>query len=251
MLEEEAQRVSVAAGMAAGRTLRVGFLGGLAYDVATRLQEDLRTRLASGQGSEHLLLLEHPAVYTLGRNAKRSDLLADEAWLAQRSITVEESDRGGQITYHGPGQLVGYPILNLNPDRRDIRRYVRDLQEVLIRTLADLGIQAEPGVPNRPAGVWVGELKIGSIGVHLRRWITTHGFALNVSTDLTFFDGIVPCGLPTVRMVSVARLTERSPALEAVARLCQEHFCDVFERRSEPIDNVQDILSRISQSAVS
>ena len=236
MLEERTLRAG------ARRTLRVGFLGRVAYDVATRLQEDLRTRLASGKGPEYLLLLEHPAVYTLGRNAKRSDLLADEAWLKQRSITVIESDRGGQITYHGPGQLVGYPILDLNPDRRDIRRYVVDLQEVLVRTLADLDIQAEPGVPNRSAGVWVGELKIGSIGVHLRRWITTHGFALNVSTDLTSFEGIVACGLPDVSMVSVARLSERTPTVKAVAQLCQGHFCDVFERRPEPIGNVRDIL---------
>lgn len=242
MLEERIQRTSVAAGTTPGRALRVGFLGRVTYNAATRLQEDLRARLASGEGSEYLLLLEHPAVYTLGRNAKRSDLLANEAWLAQHSITVEESDRGGQITYHGPGQLVGYPILDLNPDRRDIRRYVCDLQEVLIRTLADLDIQAEPGVPNRPAGVWVGELKIGSIGVHLRRWITTHGFALNVSTDLSSFDGIVACGLPGVSMVSVARLSECTPTLEAVARLCRDHFSDVFERRLEPIENVRDIL---------
>ena len=225
-----------------GRELRIDFLGRVDYDEATRLQEEARQALADRDGPERLLLLEHPPVYTLGRGATREDLLATSEWLQSRGVRVVECDRGGQITYHGPGQLVGYPILDLNPDRRDIRRYVRDLQEVLIRTLADLDIEAEPGVPNRPAGVWVGELKIGSIGVHLRRWITTHGFALNVSTDLTSFDGIVACGLPSVRMVSVARLSECTPPLEAVARLCQDHFCEVFERRLEPIENLRDIL---------
>src|SRR6185295_16598341 len=160
----------------------------------------------------HLFLLEHPPVITLGRNARSQDVLFDEQALRERGVTLAPTDRGGQVTYHGPGQLVGYPILNLSPDRRDIRRYVRDLQEVLIRTLAEYGVAGEPREGQAFVGVWAGEEKIASIGVHLSRWITTHGFALNVATDLSYFSGIIPCGLHQVRLTSIERLTGRAPA---------------------------------------
>ena len=216
--------------------LATGFLGCLDYAQATGLQNRIRDALEAGVGLEHLLLLEHPHIYTCGRNASRADLVASPAWLAGRGVAVEESDRGGQVTYHGPGQLVGYPILDLNPDRRDIRRYVCDLQEVLIRTLRDFAIDAEPGLPDRPAGVWVGEHKIASIGVHLRRWLTTHGFALNVSTDLAYFSGIVPCGLTGVKMTSMKNLGAGDTSLADVANSCSTHFCEVFGRRPRPLD---------------
>jgi lipoyl(octanoyl) transferase len=125
---------------------------------------------------------------------------------------------------------VGYPIVNLSPDRRDIRRYVRDLQEVLIRTLAGYGLAAEPRDGQEYIGVWVGEEKIASIGVHLSRWITTHGFALNVSTDLSYFAGIIPCGLHQVRMTSIERLTGRAPSLPEVAEAAARHFGEIFDR---------------------
>jgi lipoate-protein ligase B len=134
------------------------------------------------------------------------------------------------VTYHGPGQLVGYPVLNLSPDRRDIRRYVRDLQETLIRTLAELGIAAQPREGAENIGVWAGEEKIASIGVHLSRWVTTHGFALNVSTDLSYFAGIIPCGLQRVRMTSVERLLGSAPALADLALRYAHHFGAVFGR---------------------
>ena len=216
------------------RELHYAFLGRLGYRQAVRLQERLRDGVRAG-GSEHLLLLEHEHVYTLGRRADRADVRADAAWLAARGVAVEESDRGGQVTYHGPGQLVGYPILNLDPDRRDVRRYVHDLQEVLVRTLAGLGIAAEGRGKQTEIGVWVDDEKIASIGVHLSRWLTTHGFALNVSTDLSYFDGIVPCGLAEVRMTSVERLTGRRAEPQKVADLCAGHFATVFERRLEPL----------------
>ena len=171
------------------------------------------------------ITLEHPPVFTLGRNADRGDLLATSQWLQSRGMTVVECDRGGQVTYHGPGQLVGYPILDLNPDRRDIRRYILDLQEVLMRTLADYGVEAEPGLPDRPAGVWIGSSKIASIGVHLRRWLTSHGFALNVATDLTHFDGIVACGLSGVGMTSMQNLGVAAD-LPDVAERCAKRFCE-------------------------
>ena len=211
------------------RELSIECLGRVEYVEASRLQDEMRQALADGSGPERLLLLEHPPVFTLGRNADRGSLVATPEWLESRGVTVVECDRGGQITYHGPGQLVGYPILDLNPDRRDIRRYVLDLQEVLIRTLADYGVEAQPGLPDRPAGVWIGPSKIASIGVHLRRWLTTHGFALNVATDLTYFDGIVPCGLTGVRMTSMQRQGVAAD-LSEVAERCAERFCEVFGR---------------------
>lgn len=206
------------------------WLGRLPYAEALALQSEAREALRHGRGEEQLLLLEHPPVYTLGRNARPSDVLAAPDWLAARGIEVFESDRGGQVTYHGPGQLVGYPILDLNPDRRDIRRYVRDLQETLVLTLGDFGIEAEPGERAEAIGVWVEGAKIASIGVHVSRWITTHGFALNVSTDLDQFAGIVACGLPQVRMTSIERRLGRRVPLEAVAEVVIERFSRVFAR---------------------
>ncbi len=225
------------------RELRHAFLGRLGYREAVRLQEELRDRLRAG-GPEHLLLLEHEHVYTLGRSADRGDVRAGAGWLASRGVEVEESDRGGQVTYHGPGQLVGYPILDLDPDRRDVRRYVRDLQEVLVRTLAELGVAAEGRGKQAEIGVWVGDDKIASIGVHLSRWLTTHGFALNLSTDLSYFSGIVACGLEGVRMTSVERLTGRRLEPAAVAGLCANHFANVFERRLEPLGEMALVESR-------
>ncbi len=217
------------------RTLRYGFLGRVGYREAVRLQERLREELRRGAGREHLLLLEHPHVYTLGRSADRGDVRAAADWLAARGVAVEECDRGGQVTYHGPGQLVGYPILDLSPDRRDVRRYVRDLQEVLVRTLAELGVEARGRSRQPEIGVWVGDDKIASIGVHLSRWLTTHGFALNLTTDLSYFAGIVPCGLSEVRMTSVERLTGRRPRISAVAEACARHFAAVFDRPLQPL----------------
>ncbi|HXT20728.1 MAG TPA: lipoyl(octanoyl) transferase LipB [Thermoanaerobaculia bacterium] len=205
------------------------FLGSVPYDAAVRLQDAVRRGVRDGDAPERLLLLEHPPVYTLGRNAGDGEITADEGWLASRGIAVHETDRGGQATYHGPGQLVGYPILNLSPDRRDVRRYVADLCEVLVRTLAELGIVAAPR-PSPHVGVWVGEEKIASLGVHLSRWITTHGFALNVTTDVSAFAGIVPCGLPGISLTSIARQTGASHGVEAVARRLVPHFAAVFER---------------------
>jgi lipoyl(octanoyl) transferase len=212
------------------RHLHWDYLGRTPYAEAVELQLAARTALKNGQGPERLLLLEHPHVYTLGRNASGEDVLASPEWLRARGVEVAECDRGGQVTYHGPGQLVGYPVVNLSPDRRDVRRYVRDLQEVLIRTLADYGVTAEPRDGQAFVGVWAGEEKVASIGVHLSRWITTHGFALNVSTDLSYFSGIIPCGLQQVRMTSIERLTGRCPTLPEIAEVCAGHFGEVFDR---------------------
>jgi lipoyl(octanoyl) transferase len=215
----------------ASRPLLWSYLGRVPYAEAVELQHAVRDAVRRGEGPDRFLLLEHPHVYTLGRNADRSDVLREGV----EGVEVIECDRGGQVTYHGPGQLVGYPVVNLSPDRRDIRRYVRDLQEALIRTLADYGIEGRPGEEAAFIGVWVGAGKIASIGVHLSHWITTHGFALNVSTDLSYFSGIIPCGLRQVEMTSMERLTGKAPALPEVAAACARHLAEILGR--EPVSD--------------
>jgi len=216
------------------RATHWSWLGRIGYEEASALQLEVREALARGEGPERLLLLEHPHVYTLGRNATRGDVLASADELAARGVEVAVTDRGGQVTYHGPGQLVGYPILDLSPDRRDLRRYVRDLQEVLVGVLAGLDIEARGGEGER-IGVWVGgegeERKIASLGIHLARWRTTHGFALNAATDLAQFGGIVACGLPEVRMTSIAAERGSAPPLEELGAAVVREFASRFERR--------------------
>jgi lipoyl(octanoyl) transferase len=213
------------------RTCVHDFLGRIEYAEATDLQRTCARSLLEG-GNEHLFLLEHPPVITLGRNARSQDVLFDEQALRERGVTLAPTDRGGQVTYHGPGQLVGYPILNLSPDRRDVGRYLRDLEEVMIRTLSRFGIGATriDGL----TGVWVGGEKIASIGVHLSRWITTHGFALNVSTDLAHFSLIVPCGLSNRRITSMERVLGRRVPLRDVAALLVPEFASIFGRTMIP-----------------
>lgn len=219
------------------RRLRWGWLGSLPYGPTFGLQEALRDAIRLHGEDDHLLLLEHsPAVYTVGRNASEADLLMGEVWRRQQGIEVHRTNRGGKVTYHGPGQLVGYPILDLNPDRRDIRRYVHDLQEVLIRTLADYGLEGERREGQDFIGVWVQGGKIASIGVHLARWITIHGFALNVATNLDHFGGIVACGLPDVRMRSMEQLLGEAPPLAEVAERAAHHAAIIYERRPLPLD---------------
>jgi len=219
---------------AGGRRCAVRWLGRIGYGAALGLQEEAATALKRAQldgavcADESLFLLEHEPVITLGRNAVDGDVLADPRRLAALGVAVERTNRGGQVTYHGPGQLVGYPVLDLTPDRRDVGRYLRDLEEVLLRTLGRFGIagRREPGW----TGVWVGDEKIAAIGVHLSRWVTTHGFALNVSTDLAHFGLIVPCGITTHGVTSVARCLARAVPLEEVARSLVPEFAAVFGR---------------------
>lgn len=214
----------------AGRSLIASFLGEVPYREALEIQERCRAAVLEGEEAETLFLLQHPHVFTLGRNADHRDVVATSGWMARRGVEIVECDRGGRVTYHGPGQLVGYPVINLSPGRRDVRRYVRDLQEVLVRTLSDWGLEAVAGVRRELIGVWVAEQKIASIGVHLKRWVTTHGFSLNVSTDLEMFDGIVPCGLLDLSVTSLERELGQAIELKQVAERCAHHFSQVFER---------------------
>jgi lipoyl(octanoyl) transferase len=215
------------------RSIDVRWLGRIAYTTALELQKEAAERVAGG-GRETLFLLEHEPVYTIGRNASASDVLMSPEAREQLGIDVFECDRGGKVTYHGPGQLVGYPILNLSPDRRDVKRYVTDLEETLIRTLADFGIPScRSPRKERVSSVWVGNDKIAAIGVHLSRWVATHGFALNVSTNLAHFSGIVPCGITDGGVTSMQRILGRAIDLGEVAHAVVSHFADVFGRRPE------------------
>jgi lipoyl(octanoyl) transferase len=220
----------------ARRRCEARWLGNVQYDDGLRLQERAVERLRSGEGLEQLLLLEHPHVFTLGRGADSSNILADQKQLQQNSVEVHETGRGGDVTYHGPGQLVGYPIINLKPDRCDVHRYVRDIEEVLIRSIAEFGVTGTriTGL----TGVWVGNEKIGAIGVRIARWITSHGFALNVNTDLSYFQMIVPCGITDKGVTSLSRLLGREIELPDVARIVASQFAQVFGREVAVPDSV-------------
>jgi lipoyl(octanoyl) transferase len=215
----------------AARRLDVRRLGVVPYLVALELQRSLVEERRAGRIADTLLLLQHPPVLTLGvrGDGGRSHILATADALAARGIEVRETGRGGDITYHGPGQIVGYPILDLKPDRCDVHRYVRDLEEVLIRTAADYGIAA--GRVEGLTGVWVGQDKLAAIGVRIARWITSHGFALNVATDLEDFDLIVPCGLADRGVTSLQRLLGRTVELADVEARIVNHFRNIFSAR--------------------
>ncbi len=210
------------------RQLDVRRLGRIAYGDALALQRSLVEDRRAGRIPDTLLLVEHPHVLTLGvrGDGGRSHILASPDTLAARGVDVYETGRGGDITYHGTGQIVGYPILDLKPDRCDVHRYLRDLEEVLIRTAADYGIQAQrvEGL----TGVWVGREKLAAIGVRIARWITSHGFAFNVTTDLEYFNLIVPCGITDRGVTSLARLLGRTVELADVQDRILDHFANIF-----------------------
>ena len=207
------------------RNCQVRELGRVEYGRALARQQELIAQRKQGLIADQLLLLEHPHVITLGRNGHLENLLASDEVLSRAGIAFYPTDRGGDVTYHGPGQLVGYPILDLREWKRDVGAYVRGLEQAIIETLADFGIEA--GRIEKLTGVWVGERKIAAIGVHISRWVTSHGFALNVSTDLSYFQYIVPCGL-TKPVTSMAQLGVRAD-LEEVSRILAGHFGRVFD----------------------
>ncbi|MBI4531902.1 MAG: lipoyl(octanoyl) transferase LipB [Candidatus Latescibacteria bacterium] len=215
------------------KTCGVIDLGLTDYGPAWDLQKAVIEARREGSVLDLLLLTEHPHVYTVGRGGRDDHLLADDATLRREGITVYQTDRGGDITYHGPGQLVGYPILDLRGFYLDAHRYLRDLEEVIIRTVADYGIRA--GRNAGLTGVWVGDAKIAAIGVKISRWITFHGFAFNVNTDLRFFGGIVPCGISGCPVTSLSQLCGQRIELREVAERLIPHFGAVFEVQINPI----------------
>lgn len=207
------------------RKCHVRELGRMDYARAFELQQQLARERKQGAIPDHLLLLEHPHVITMGRNGHEENLLAGGDILERAGIAFHPTDRGGDITYHGPGQLVGYPILDLREWQRDVGAYMRAIEQVIIDTLADYGIPS--GRIPKLTGVWVGERKIAAIGVHLSRWVTSHGFALNVNTDLSYFQYIVPCGL-TKPVTSMAELGVRA-SVDEVAETLAGHFGRTFD----------------------
>ena len=208
--------------------LEVRRLGPVRYSDAVELQRTLVAERQRGLIADQLLLLEHPSVITRGVRAGADNVLASAVVLRRRGVEIHDARRGGDVTYHGPGQLVGYPIVSLKPDRCDVHRYVRDLEEVLIRAVAEFGVRATRirGL----TGVWVGNDKLAAIGVRLSRWVTSHGFALNVTTDLDDFALIRPCGLAERGVTSLARLTGTEMPDAAVADSVAKRFAEVFER---------------------
>ena len=211
-----------------GSPITVRRLGTVDYRSALELQTRLVEERKQGLIPDQLLLLEHPPVITLGarNHNSRSNLLASAETLALKGVAVFETGRGGDVTYHGPGQLVGYPILQLPPDRRDVHRYVRDLEEVLTLVVADFGITAAR--VSGLTGIWVGDSKLAAIGVRISRWVTSHGFALNVSTDLAHFGLIVPCGIRDKGVTSMERLLGRRISMDEVGDSVVRRFGSVF-----------------------
>ena len=210
------------------RALEVRRLGLVPYEEALALQRSLVEERRAGRIDDVLLLLEHPPVLTVGvrGDGGRSHILASSEELTARGIAVHETGRGGDVTYHGPGQVVGYPILDLSPHRRDVHRYVRDLEEVLIRVAADFGVVA--GRVEGLTGVWVGDEKLAAIGVRIARWVTSHGFAFNVNTELDDFNLIVPCGIADRGVTSLARLLGRPVDIDSVEDRITVRFGELF-----------------------
>lgn len=208
------------------RPLEILDLGRIRYADALKVQESLVQRLKEGTGSDTLLFTEHPHVVTMGRNGKKRHVLASEEILARTGIEFYETNRGGDVTYHGPGQVIGYPILDLREWKRDVRAYFRGLEDTLIDALWGLDIPAERIQEPGYEGVWVNGAKIAAIGVHISRWITSHGFALNVDTDLSYFKYIVPCGL--TKPVCSLRSLGCGASHEEVKRIIAASFAKIF-----------------------
>ena len=202
--------------------------GVVPYEEARRAQKRLEAARLDGDIPDLLLLLEHPPVYTKGRRATPDELPMGEDWYRMQGIEVAETDRGGRVTYHGPGQLVGYPIVSLKPYGDDVHEYIRRMERVIVAALADWNVDA--GLIDGLTGVWAMERKIGSIGVHVNRGVTTHGFAINVNNDLQPFEWIVPCGIEACRMTSLTRELGAEQDLEAFSATVSDRFAEIYER---------------------
>jgi lipoate-protein ligase B len=225
--------------MSEARELWVANLGAVPYEEALELQRELaKERISGAIPQDLLLLLEHPPVVTMGRSAKSRNLVASKEFLESRGVELFDVERGGDVTFHGPGQLVGYPVIDLKRHKLDLHWYLRQVEEALIRTLAAYKIPAErnPGL----TGVWTRGRKIASIGVHARDWVTWHGFALNVTTDLSYFDLIIPCGIDGVTMTSIARELDDhdsqslQPTIDSTGMLAADAFAELFDLRAVP-----------------
>jgi lipoyl(octanoyl) transferase len=222
------------------RSLTVHRLSCIAYADAHALQERLVAARKRGDVGDTLLLLEHPKVITLGRAAKREHVLLDEAALRAAGYALYETGRGGDVTFHGPGQLVAYPIIDLQPERADVRRYVSDLEETMIRVCGSFGVAATR--VDKLNGAWVGARKIGAVGVRISRWVTMHGFALNVSTELASFGAIVPCGIRDRGVTSLSAELGRTVAVDEVAGRAADHLAAILGASLHFADALPELL---------
>jgi lipoyl(octanoyl) transferase len=216
-------------------------LGTVDYDQAHEVQRTLQAKRIEGAVEDVVLLLEHPPVLTLGRSAKNEHILASKEMLAARGISVHEVGRGGDVTYHGPGQLVAYPIIDLRPDRKDVRKYVWTLEEAMIRTCGDFGIDATRirGLN----GTWVGERKVGAVGVRISRWVTMHGLALNANSNLNDFQLIVPCGIEDKAVTSLSNELDRAVTVDDVTTPLATHFASLYDDKPVWTDTLPGGLS--------
>jgi lipoyl(octanoyl) transferase len=205
--------------------LWVARLGSVPYAESLALQEEIRARRQADEIPDTLLLLEHPPVYTKGRRTLATDLPMGDEWYAAQGIEVEDVDRGGRVTYHGPGQLVGYPVMKID----DVVKYLRVMERGLISALADEGVAAQ--IRDGLTGVWVDDRKIGSIGVHVQRGVTTHGWAINIDNDLQPFEWIVPCGIDNVRMTSLSKETQRTGGMDCFRKRAAWRFAEAYGLR--------------------
>ena len=201
------------------------------YEESLRIQEELVSSRRSGEVPDQLLMQEHPHVITLGKSSTKEHVLLTKQQYAELGINVFKVGRGGDVTYHGPGQLVGYPIIDLKPNRKDLHRYLRDLEEVLIRSLSVFSIEGRRR--EKLTGVWVEERKIAAIGVRVSsQWITSHGFAINVCNDLSYFETIVPCGIKDVQITSISNELGKTMATDDVAEIVAQEFTEVFHAKA-------------------
>lgn len=209
-------------------------LGFIDYKEAWDLQYKIHSNRVAGNIKDHLLLLEHPNTYTLGKTANRSHLVGTDQFLKEKNISVYDIDRGGDITYHGPGQLVGYPILDLSEWYQDTHKYLRALEEVIIRVCSEFSITGKRDP--KYTGVWIEDRKIAAIGIKVSRWVTMHGFAFNINTDLSLFNGIIPCGISDKAVTSLSKETNKTIEIDIIKNLLIKHFKEIFEYYS--IENI-------------
>lgn len=230
--------------------MMIYWLGEVEYERAWRLQRELAALRADRTAGDILLLLEHPPTITLGRGAKEEHILASRKMLRERGIAVHAIDRGGDVTYHGRGQLVGYPIFHLGDHKKDIHWFIRQIEEVIILSLQEWGVQGERFPPH--TGVWVGREKVAAIGIKVSRWVSTHGFALNVSADVRDFELIVPCGIRRYGVTSLQRVLQRAVSVEETLLPISRAFAACFDTRSESTERtgIMDLLTDESRETL-
>lgn len=226
------------------KVLKYCDLGFIEYEKAWNLQKVIFDKRLKNEIEDVFLLLEHPNTYTLGRVAKKEHLVGNEDYLKENNFSIFEIDRGGDITYHGPGQIVGYPIINLKDWKKDTHLYLRSLEETIMQTCSYYGL--ETGRNEKYTGVWVGERKIAAIGIKVSRWITMHGFAFNVNTELKYFDGIIPCGIKDKDVTSLEREFKRKFDISEVKNTLLKHFSQIFRYDDIISVNSEEIIKLIA-----